>query len=38
MRDDQPTPNHLRHRIAARLRFLLNLKGRVLAARGALLR
>jgi hypothetical protein len=28
-------PNHPRHRIAARGRFLLNLKGRGWAARGA---
>ena len=27
-------PNHTRHRIAARLRFGMNLKGRVWAARG----
>jgi hypothetical protein len=30
------TANLTRHRIAARLRFLLNLKSRVWAARGAL--
>jgi len=30
------TPNHTRHRIAARWQFLLNVKGRVWAARGAL--
>ncbi|MBI3860218.1 MAG: hypothetical protein HY296_08345 [Thaumarchaeota archaeon] len=34
---EQP-PNNARHRIAATLRMLLNLKGHILAARGELWR